>query len=84
MIKARIINVIETRLGNEITFFTLEGLEIGGFNQGQRIEPIVKKEEIKPQGGIVTSPKPQEVKRNQERETERLMSSEERIKVIPR
>lgn len=84
MVKSRIVNVIETRLGDEISYFTLEGVAIGGFSQGQKVEPQIEKEEIKPQGGVVTAPKPEEVKRQKEMETAKLMDGQERLKNISR
>jgi len=84
MVKARVVNVIEVRLGDEISYHTLEGVAIGGFNQGAKVEPIIEKKEIKPQGGIVTSPKPEEVRREKEIEVSKLMDVNERIRNIPR
>lgn len=84
MIKARVINVIEVRFGDEISYHTLEGVQIGGLQGGQRVEPVIEKKEIKPAGGVITSPKPEEIKREQQKEADKLMDVNERLKRIPR
>jgi len=84
MIRAKIVNVIEVQMGNEISYHTLEGVAIGGLNSGQRIEPIIEKKEVKPQGGIVVAPKPQEVRREKEIEVSKMIDAQERIRDIPR
>ena len=78
---AKITNVIIVTNGEEVTYFTLEGVEIGGFNGGHRIVPDTAPEpEPQPKGGVVTAPKPEAVKRAKEREAGKAMTLEERTK----
>lgn len=84
MVRSKIVNVIETRLGDEISYFTLEGVQIGGLSSGQRVEPVIEKKEDKPKGGVIVAPKPEEVRRQQEIESAKLLDGQERIKNIPR
>jgi hypothetical protein len=80
-VTSRIVNVIETRQDDEITYFTLEGVMIGGFKGGSRVEPKepeVKKE--KPGGGVIKSPNPEQVRRQKDKEAESLQTAEGRLK----
>jgi len=84
MVKSRIVNMIETRVGDEVSYFTLEGIAVGGFNQGQRVEPQEERKEVKPKGGVITAPTPEAVRRQQEIETAQQIDGQERLKQIPR
>ncbi len=79
--KARIVNVIVVTQGEELTYFTLEGIEIGGFRGGRKIVPEVPvvTQEV-PKGGIVTSPNPKAVRRAKELQLDKNLTIEERIK----
>lgn len=81
MIQSRITNVILTTEGDRQTYFTLEGVMIGGFDGGSRVAP---KEEVpinlKPDGGVVKSPTPHDVQRDKDRRVESLKTPEGRLK----
>lgn len=80
-VASRIVNVIETRQDDEITYFTLEGVMIGGFKGGSRVEskePELKKD--KPEGGVIKSPTPEQVQRQKDKEAESLQTAEGRLK----
>lgn len=80
-VTSRIVNVIETKQGDEVQYFTLEGVMIGGFKGGTRTTPEIQEiKKIKPTGGIVTAPTPHQVKRRQNREAEALQTPEGRLK----
>lgn len=79
-IQSRIVNVIETTQGDEIKYFTLEGLMIGGFKGGihqepEEPEPVVEK----PKGQIITPPTPSDVRRSKERQVEESKTPEGRL-----
>lgn len=79
-LKSRIVNVIETRQGDKIEYFTLEGVLIGGFRGGDRIKSVVEKPKKKTsKGGIIKSPTPHEVKREKAREIENMKTPEGRL-----
>ena len=80
-VASRIVNVIETRQDDEITYFTLEGVMIGGFKGGARVkskEPEIQKD--KPEGGVIKSPTPEQVQRQKDKEAESLQTAEGRLK----
>lgn len=80
-VQSRIVNVIETSQGDEIKYFTLEGLLIGGFKGGARIEPEPVQPRIeKPNGQIVKPPTPQDVQRAKDKEAEGLQTADGRLK----
>lgn len=80
-VQSKIVNVIETTQGDEIEYFTLEGILIGGFKGGDRIEPVAEKPKGKKvKGGIVKSPTPHEVKRQKGKEIEEMGTPEGRLK----
>lgn len=75
-VSSRIVNVILTTVGDENIYSTLEGIMIGKFKGGERQAP---KEEISieaPNSAIVKSPKPEQVKREQEKENEETVAAE--------
>ena len=78
-ISSRIVNVIETRNGSTITYFTLEGLLIGGFEGGNRVaQPEVKiADPIK--SAVVMPPTPQQIRKQRDREVEKLQTAEGRL-----
>lgn len=79
-IQSRITNVIETRSGDEIKYFTLEGVMIGGFKGGIRQEPEEPEPVVeKPKGQIVTPPTPEDVRRSKERKVEESKTPEARL-----
>lgn len=83
MIRSRVVNVIETTNDSDVTYFTLEGVMIGGFSGGNRkepVQPVVQPE--KPKGGVVKSRTPEQVRKDQERESEQLLTAEGRLKHI--
>jgi fructose-specific phosphotransferase system component IIB len=81
MIKnAKIVNVIALSEGEAVTYFTLEGLEIGGFDGGRKIVLETQAEPSVPKGGVITSPNPKEVKRSKELQSQRDLTLEERVK----
>lgn len=80
-VQSRLVNVIETRDGDDLTYFTLEGLMIGGFKGGVRKEiEQPKRPEKKPGGGVIKAPTPQQVQRQHDREAENLQTAEGRLK----
>ena len=80
-IESRLVNVIETRQGEMITYFTLEGLMIGGFKGGSRITPeIVVNKVVKPDGGVVLPPTPHQVQRAKDKQAEELSTPEGKLK----
>lgn len=79
-VTSRIVNVIETRQGDEILYFTFEGLMIGGFKGGTRVEPEqTSPVEERPRGGIIKAPTPEQVQRQKDKEAERLNTAEGRL-----
>lgn len=79
-VQSRIVNVIETTQGDEVQYFTLEGLLIGGFSGGARIEPEPQQPRIeKPKGQIVTAPTPSDVQRERDKEAEKSKTPESRL-----
>ena len=70
--KARLINVILVEDGANQSYYTLEGLAIGVFKSGKQEEPTPEPEP-KAKGGVVTSPTPEEIAQNKEKDTERLI-----------
>lgn len=80
-VQSRIVNVIETSQGDEIKYFTLEGLLIGGFKGGARIEPEpVQPRTEKPNGQVVKPPSPSDVQRAKEKEADSLQTAAGRLK----
>ena len=80
MVKSRIVNVIETSDGEELLYFTLEGVMIGGFKGGSRVEPDAPQPvKEKPDGGIVRPMTPHQIQRQQEREAESLKTPEAKL-----
>lgn len=80
MVTSRIVNVIETKNDDEVTYFTLEGVMIGGFKGGNRIKPIIEEpQEDKPAGGVVKPLTPHEVQREKDKEAESLQTPESRL-----
>lgn len=82
--KARITNVILVEEGNNQTYITLEGLEIGGFVSGKKSPPSQPWQEpvAKPKGGVVKAPTPKEVKAQKDKEADRILSTEEHLEEI--
>jgi len=84
-VQSRIVNVIETTQDDEIKYFTLEGLMIGGFKGGARVEPEEPTTPTeKPKGQIVKSPTPSDVQREKERTVEESKTTEGRLKHLKR
>jgi hypothetical protein len=84
-VQSRIVNVIQTEQGDEITYFTLEGVMIGGFKGGTRQTPELPETPVeKPKGEVVTAPKPSDIKRDKEREVEESKTAEGRLKHLKR
>jgi len=78
---SRIVNVIETKQGDQITFFTLEGVKIGGFKGGTRVEPQPTQETSnQPKGGVIKPMTPHQVQRAHDREAAKLLTPESKIK----
>lgn len=79
-VQSRVVNVIETKQGDEVQFFTLEGILIGGFRGGTRTTPDIQEvKKSKPVGGVLTAPTPHQVKRTQDREAQRLQTPEGKL-----
>lgn len=79
-VTSKVVNVIETTQGDEVQYFTLQGVLIGGFKGGNRITPDIQEiKKSKPVGGVVTAPTPHQVKRKQDREAEKLQTAEGRL-----
>jgi len=70
--KARLVNVILVEDGANQSYYTLEGLAIGVFKSGKQEKPALEPEP-KAKGGVVTSPTPEEIAQNKEKDTERLI-----------
>jgi hypothetical protein len=80
-VQSRIVNVIETKQGDEVQYFTLEGIMIGGFKGGNRVASIEEATSSeKPKGGVVTAPSPHEVQRQNDRRAEDLQTPEGKLK----
>ena len=80
MVKSRIVNVIETTEGDEVSYFTLEGVMIGGFKGGARVEPSEPQpQREKPDGGIVKPLTPHQVQRAKDKEAESLQTPEGKL-----
>lgn len=80
-VTSRITNVIETRQGDAISYFTLEGLLIGSFKGGTRVTPeVTPAQTIRPAGGVIKAPTPEQVRRNQDRDAAALQTTEGRLK----
>lgn len=77
MDRARVVNVILVESGGTRTYFTLEGVEIGKFVEGKKIEPVLV--EDKPTSSVTKSPSPKEVKREQDKYNDEMMKIENRI-----
>lgn len=75
--QAKIVNVIEVTTQSGITYFTLEGIKIGGFIDGKIKNddhpPVTYHKKVKPPGGIVGSMNPKQAKHEQEKDEERLI-----------
>lgn len=79
-VRSRITNVIETTEGEDVTYFTLEGVMIGGFKGGVRVKPKTPKlKEEKPAGSVVKPMSPADVQREHDREAEKLQTPEGRL-----
>jgi len=69
---AKIINVIEVKTGEDILYFTLDGMRIGGFEQGVRLPPEIPQPPTpKPVGSVVKPISPKVAKAESEKEDER-------------
>jgi len=72
--------VIETRQGDTITYFNLEGLLIGGFSGGNRITPPENSKPAEPiKSGVVMPPTPEQIRKQHDREAEKLNTAEGRL-----
>lgn len=72
---SKIINMIETRMGDTIEYFTIDGIFVGGFYEGEQVspttQPVVPKPKPEPKSGVLKNPTPADVR------TQRAMESEE-------
>lgn len=79
--KSRVVNVIETRTGNNVKYFTLEGVLIGELEGGARLP---KKNEKAPapmiRTGIANSLSPKQIRRQKELDAEKLIDPKARAK----
>lgn len=72
---AKIINVIEVRSGESLVYFTIDGIHIGGFDRGSKIESTATPPEtVKPAGKVVKPLSPKQAKAESEIEAERSFS----------
>ena len=80
-IQSRIVNVIETKQDDEVSYFTLEGIMIGGFKGGVRVEPVQEEfKKDKPEGAVITAPTPHDMQRQKARKIEAMQTPEGRLK----
>ena len=71
--QSRVVNVIETKNEDEVVYFTLDGIMIGGFKGGVRIKPVEEPTPSeKPKGGVITAPTPHEVQRRKDKDIEAM------------
>jgi hypothetical protein len=69
---ARIINVIEVKDDKSVIYFTLEGVQIGGWDEGARVAPPAPQPE-RPAGKVVKPISPAEAKAEEEKSGERTL-----------
>ena len=82
---SKIVEVIMTEEDGIRTYFTLEGVEIGSFKGGKKTEPVlhdVAVNSVKPEGGIVRSPTPKQVRLEKEKKLEEDMTIEKRLEHV--
>lgn len=82
MIHARVVEVILVEDNGNQTYYTLEGLEIGGWKGGTHQTPEPEIPEQKEKGGVVKSPTPKEVRIQKAKEMEKATTLEERVKRV--
>jgi hypothetical protein len=78
-ISSRIVNVIQTSQGDEVQYFTLEGVLIGIFKGGTRKPLPDDAPPPAPGSGVITAPTPAEIKLEKERKTEKDMTAAGRL-----
>jgi len=76
IIDARIVNVIRVELGGEVYFYSLEGTLL---NTQKETKKETSKE-FKTKGGVIKPPSPAELQHQQDKEKERELSLEERLR----
>lgn len=72
---AKIVNVIEYSDDTSKLYFTLDGVFIGGFEEGGTAHEIVEKPVEKPRGKVIKPITPQEDKAESERKSEKTLDS---------
>jgi hypothetical protein len=72
---SKIVSVIETKQGDEVSYFTLEGVLIGGFQGGARIAKKEPKEEVveEAKSGVVRPPTPQQVREEKDENKRKII-----------
>lgn len=83
---SKVVKVIETRNGDELTYHTMEGLFIGGFKAGERVKRDSYVSSAKPNKpvptGVVRSLTPAQMRREKELEARKLSDPKERLKKL--
>ncbi len=79
-IQSRTVEVIETRQGVNLRYFTTTGIFIGELRAGQRVKPQPEIKEKQHFSGIIKSYTPAQIRRQKEREAAKLTDPKSRIK----
>ena len=75
--KAKITNVILIEEGESRTFFTLEGVEIGGFLAGKKQPPKPRQEPPTPKGGVVKALTGEQLQRQHDLEADKIVNEKQ-------
>lgn len=59
---SKIVSVIETTVEDSKLYYTLEGVLIGSFKGGKRMEPVEEEPEVESKSTVIRPPSPREVK----------------------
>ena len=81
---ARVINVIIVEKGDEVEYFTLQGVRIGSFSGGSRVtidkEPNAPQEVgARPKASVIKSKTPEEVKIEEAKHNEAFKSTQDKL-----
>ena len=73
--EATTVKVIAVVDGDKVTYFTLEGIEIGTINGGVRETPVPKKEVSAVKGAVIRARTPEKVRVDNEKKAEKVVNS---------